>query len=309
VDIHGFASEEGDPVYNQALSCARANRVAGLLRTKPLVLTLYQHGATPGERTTRRSVAIEWPRPAPAPAARCITAGDFLGPLAYLAADTAECLCGPIKFLDIFEDLLAKIPGPTRVLSLDSVQTAITGADLLCNAMDFVQLAWQLGQDAEGCWSPGNYGLGDLARLTALAGTIVVDTGAYPAGAKLGKVLSGWLKTMVEEKAAELVVSGGISGQPYAVGAGLFLGFIVAPAIETVAKNVVEFGFDASTYIAQNYLLAGSPFPLGTCRACARLGHRVKATIDESLCDRWNKAIPEAIRFPSMDSPSPQKEG
>lgn len=311
VSIHGFASEEGDPTFNQALSCARSNTAADLLRTRPLSITLYQHGATPGERTSRRSVVIEWPRPMPAqapvsaPGKPCIKASDFLGPLAYLTADIAECLCGPVKFLDMFEDALAWIPGPVgAVFSADSVQTVISGADFLCNVLDFVQLAWQLGQGPDECWSQWNYSVGDATRLGALFGAMVIDAGAYPAGEKIGALMSDWLQTMIEELAAELVVSGTVAGQPEAVGAGLFLGFVVAPWVDALAQNVVEFGFDAGSYVLQNYLLAGTPFPLGTCRACARLGRNVKASVDESLCDRWNEAIPEGIRFPSLDKPS-----
>lgn len=306
VNVHGFASEEGDPIFNQALSCARANTAADVLHAHPLSITLYQHGAVPGERAARRSVVVEWPRATPAPATRCTTFKDFLGPLAdpaYLTADIAECLCGPIKFLDMFEDVLAWMPGPVgSTFSADSVQTAISAADFLCNALDFVQLAWQLGQGADDCWSPSNYSAADIARLVALAGAMAIDAGAYPAGEKLGELVSGWLQTIIEETAAELVVSGAVTAQPEVVGAGLFLGFIVAPMVDRLAKSIVEFGFDAGSFILQNYLLSGTPFPLGTCRACARLGHRVRASVDESLCEKWNQAIPEAIRFPSMES-------
>jgi hypothetical protein len=48
--IHGFASREGDPAFNEDLSCHRANRVADLVRARrpdcPIVGT-FKHGASP----------------------------------------------------------------------------------------------------------------------------------------------------------------------------------------------------------------------------------------------------------------------
>jgi hypothetical protein len=50
LNIHGFASLEGDPDFNLALSCHRANKIAKLVRTKRpdcTVADTFMHGATP----------------------------------------------------------------------------------------------------------------------------------------------------------------------------------------------------------------------------------------------------------------------
>lgn len=74
VDIHGFASIEGLPSYNDDLSCARAIKVQSIVdsvltpRGISVKYKLYQHGATAGNRAERRSAAIDWLPAGPAPA-------------------------------------------------------------------------------------------------------------------------------------------------------------------------------------------------------------------------------------------------
>lgn len=60
VEIDGFASEEGDPVFNENLSCARALAAESILNQEAVSATmgLFKHGATPGFRDDRRSVVI-----------------------------------------------------------------------------------------------------------------------------------------------------------------------------------------------------------------------------------------------------------
>jgi outer membrane protein OmpA-like peptidoglycan-associated protein len=60
VDIHGFASEEGNAAFNDDLSCARAHAAEGILHQEGVTspMTLYNHGATPGVREDRRSVVL-----------------------------------------------------------------------------------------------------------------------------------------------------------------------------------------------------------------------------------------------------------
>lgn len=61
VDIHGFASEEGDPTFNQNLACARALAAQRIVKAaNPRVTThLFAHGATAGDRDDRRSVVVD----------------------------------------------------------------------------------------------------------------------------------------------------------------------------------------------------------------------------------------------------------
>ena len=70
IKIHGFASEEGDPAFNDNLSCARAQAVSLFLTSRGISaakVQLFSHGATPGDRVSRRSVVVEWPPSKPKP--------------------------------------------------------------------------------------------------------------------------------------------------------------------------------------------------------------------------------------------------
>jgi len=73
VELHGFASIEGDPGYNLNLSCARALEakrvVEAVLRRRGVTATIrvFTHGATPGNREVQRSVVMTVQTPAPEP--------------------------------------------------------------------------------------------------------------------------------------------------------------------------------------------------------------------------------------------------
>ncbi|MGO1500977.1 MAG: eCIS core domain-containing protein [Marinobacter sp.] len=59
VEIHGFASEEGDIEFNDNLSCARAKVAATKFSSAfSTEIALFNHGATPGPHEDRRSVVI-----------------------------------------------------------------------------------------------------------------------------------------------------------------------------------------------------------------------------------------------------------
>ncbi|MDE2154828.1 MAG: DUF4157 domain-containing protein [Xanthomonadaceae bacterium] len=60
VDIHGFASEEGDARFNEDLSCARAIAARRIVqRESPLTqVALFKHGATAGVHDYRRAVVL-----------------------------------------------------------------------------------------------------------------------------------------------------------------------------------------------------------------------------------------------------------
>jgi Domain of unknown function (DUF4157) len=73
--IHGFASIEGDPKFNESLSCARAIKGQSVVNDvlvaagKHVSFELFAHGATAGDRDDRRSITIDWlpagPEPTP----------------------------------------------------------------------------------------------------------------------------------------------------------------------------------------------------------------------------------------------------
>ena len=60
LDVGGFASEEGDRSFNEELSCARAKAAERVLVTEGVAgsISLFSHGATPGDRESRRSTVI-----------------------------------------------------------------------------------------------------------------------------------------------------------------------------------------------------------------------------------------------------------
>ncbi|MCM3904081.1 MAG: DUF4157 domain-containing protein [Pyrinomonadaceae bacterium] len=62
VNVHGFASTDGDATYNHHLSCARALRAVGVLNAHgigPSQIDTFEHGGTPGPAAQRRSVVLE----------------------------------------------------------------------------------------------------------------------------------------------------------------------------------------------------------------------------------------------------------
>jgi hypothetical protein len=64
VEIHGLASIEGNPVFNQHLSCARALKAKTVIeevlaqRGISATIRVFSHGATPGDATQQRSVVV-----------------------------------------------------------------------------------------------------------------------------------------------------------------------------------------------------------------------------------------------------------
>jgi outer membrane protein OmpA-like peptidoglycan-associated protein len=64
VEIHGLASNDGDPDYNLSLSCARALRAKAIIeevlasRGITATLRVFHHGGIPGDATLLRSVVL-----------------------------------------------------------------------------------------------------------------------------------------------------------------------------------------------------------------------------------------------------------
>jgi outer membrane protein OmpA-like peptidoglycan-associated protein len=71
LDVHGYASSEGNPEYNANLSCARAAKAGSVLEgVGAVVAGLFSHGPVPGDRDLMRSVVIRAsapPKPPPEP--------------------------------------------------------------------------------------------------------------------------------------------------------------------------------------------------------------------------------------------------
>ncbi len=76
VELHGYASAEGDPAYNTLLSCDRTNemkRRLGTAPSPPAVTGLFQHGATAGPVSIRRAVWVVPTTPVVPTVAACAT--------------------------------------------------------------------------------------------------------------------------------------------------------------------------------------------------------------------------------------------
>ncbi|MEA3276258.1 MAG: DUF4157 domain-containing protein [Pseudomonadota bacterium] len=68
--IHGYSSADGDPTFNENLSCARAVKAETVLTGAGIAagrITKLRHGPTPGPTADRRSVVIEAVSPSPGP--------------------------------------------------------------------------------------------------------------------------------------------------------------------------------------------------------------------------------------------------
>jgi outer membrane protein OmpA-like peptidoglycan-associated protein len=69
IEIHGYASVDGDAAFNKSLSCARAIKARDVLTSAGIAagrISIIDHGATPGPAADRRSVVIH-ATAAPAP--------------------------------------------------------------------------------------------------------------------------------------------------------------------------------------------------------------------------------------------------
>lgn len=94
VNVHGFASTDGDATFNDNLSCARANRVAAELGThgiQPGQINILKHGATAGPAATRRSVVLELAAGVSRPVVPQLTGTVSVGPTAGV--------CGAMNFV------------------------------------------------------------------------------------------------------------------------------------------------------------------------------------------------------------------
>jgi outer membrane protein OmpA-like peptidoglycan-associated protein len=122
LNIHGFASEEGPVEFNLALSCHRANVIAGMLQAARPDCTIsanYKHGAHGGPplRDFWRSVIVEEVKPQPEP--------PKPGPVTHV--------CGP-DVTDWFLDQVARAKKDPAVLE---IKANLEGAQRVAAANGF----------------------------------------------------------------------------------------------------------------------------------------------------------------------------
>jgi hypothetical protein len=336
VNVHGFASADGDPVFNRHLSCQRALVAADLLRSAGVTVDrLYAHGATPGPVADRRSVVVDpvtgpapepVPEPEPAPgqepgpgATGACSWTEFIGPVLgeppNFLTDFAECFCLGAKLTDMVEDLIALLPVIGQVAGQKQVQRVITVTDCACNLWDWLQLLYAVGTSPGPCFALSNITGGEAMRLASLGGLILADLGSEEIAAVFSVPISAWLGLLIDA----LLVSGG-AGAGAAAGtpagppgqaAGGFTAAAVSKAVAEAIKGimnaaiklVVELLVDVGTQMLQSRITHGTPFPLDACQACLRRLPALAGLGDQSWwCDALNERIPEAggiIREPA----------
>lgn len=322
VNVHGFASADGDAVFNRHLSCQRALVAADLLRSAGVTVDkLFAHGGTPGPVADRRSVVIDpvtGPAPAPEPVIEpepiaepepapdakpaCTGWADFLGPALgeppSLFTDFAECCCLGVKVLDVADDIIAwLVPVVGPVIANDAVQQLITFSDLGCTLWDLLQLIYAVGTSPGPCFEWTAITLGEWGRIGAMVVAILADAGSeYISGP-----LAQWLGGLFDASLVAGGTAGGVTaGSPGALPGSVFGGatgagisFVAAIAIKEIMERAVELLIDISTQMLQSRITHGTPFPLDGCQACFRLPSYLGLGDYSGICDAFNERIPE----------------
>ena len=331
VDVHGFASEEGDPDFNFSLSCLRAYTVAMRLSNEYGVHLnqAYEHGPTPGERSQRRSVCIRplgphTPVPEPEPEPIRVPADEpepaqgndgcewfscstpynmFPSPLNDIIPNAIDCFCEGVKFLDIMEDFLALIPPLAPMFGNPLVQGVISVTDLICGLWDLLELVFYAGCSPGPCWDPSHIDLIEAGRIAAFSVSLPVDFFS-------NSIFGGIVTRLVEllTTIIEAVITGGGFASSGPVGAFIALlgSETLKQAIAAAVRLLVEFMVDFTTYLTQNQITHGTPFPLDSCRACAGLATQVGISDYSSYCDTIAALVtPDFLQWESFDPQNP----
>jgi hypothetical protein len=331
VNVHGFASADGDATFNRHLSCRRALVAADLLRSAGVTVDrLFAHGATPGPAADRRSVVVDpvsgpapapepvpepepAPEPAPAPEtpAACTGWVDFLGPALgkppSLGTDFAECLCLGVKVLDVADDLVAAlVPVVGTVVANDLVQLLISLADFGCALWDLAQLIYAVGTSPGPCFEWSAITGWEWARIGALVGVILADVGSE----LISSTLSDWLGQLLDASVVAAGTTGGtaagseaaLPGMLFGGATGAGLSMVASVAIKEIMERAVELLVDISTQMLESRITHGTPFPLDGCQACFRMPSYLGMGDYSWMCGAVNQLIPEAggiIREPA----------
>jgi outer membrane protein OmpA-like peptidoglycan-associated protein len=302
IDVHGFASEEGDPRFNDHLSCLRARTVANQLMALhgATINRTYQHGPVPGEREPRRSACVEIatpapgptpvpvpgpvPAPAPGPApAPCNTlhnwAASALNVDENVFTELLECQCELMKIGDILNSVIGKLP--------KTAARIIEAGDCLCGAWDWLQLFWEAGSKHAPCWDPRTIDKATWARLIGFGGLLFVDCFVDVGDNLVNKVVT-WVETKAAEGSAAKL-------DPVAFLLSIGLAELVKWAVESWGEAAV----DLASYLSQNMLTHGTAFPIDGCRSCFRLPFYFGGPDLSWLCDSINAALPDMITQPA----------
>lgn len=317
VHVHGFASIDGDEGFNQDLSCLRASRAAQILIGMGIsVPLLLAHGATPGPAEPRRSVVLDprsepepepepeptptpTPEPTPEPSG-CGTIEDFIASFLNvnpnMVADIFECICETAKLIDILESAVQFV---VDVALIERIASVLNWVDCFCSFWDWMQLIYESGIGESGCWEFDAVSRSEWARIAAFFGVSLVDCFGQDIG---NSIMDGLADLVFEMMIAEGAAAGSPGGPPGAAG-GAALGALIGLGIRILmvrkAAEIADLLIDITTYMAQNQLTHGTPFPLDGCRSCMRLPVYFGGQDHSGTCDEWNESfVPEGIRVP-----------
>ncbi len=317
VHVHGFASMDGDEDFNQDLSCLRASRVAQILIGMGVpVPLLLAHGATPGPAEPRRSAVLDprsepepepEPEPTPTPTPEptpeptgCGTIEDFIASFLNvnpnMVADIFECICETAKLIDILESAVQFV---VDVALIERIASVLNWVDCFCSFWDWMQLIYESGIGDSGCWEFDAVSSSEWGRIAAFFGVSLVDCFGQDIGTGIMDTIADLVFEMM---VAEGAAAGSPGGPPGAAG-GAALGALIGVGIRILmvrkAAEIADLLIDITTYMAQNQLTHGTPFPLDGCRSCMRLPVYFGGADHSGSCDEWNESfVPEAIRVP-----------
>jgi hypothetical protein len=180
VSIHGFASEEGPPEFNERLSCQRARTTRDLLSSLGITtgVTVFAHGAVAGYRPEHRSVVVHVEQPE----RRAITRGeqDLLDRLARLGRVAHSEGSGGPDFALAVDDFRSALT--IRMESLNAGDPLPDDVQVIMKAL----LLWS--NDPGNQWGEGTWDSTDLA-MTA-PDYALVPASQYKCNAYVAEVLN-----------------------------------------------------------------------------------------------------------------------
>lgn len=245
---------------------------------------IYKHGTTPGPRTDRRSIVIQFvtrptvptttPTPTPRPEGEvsgCFILGhdisicgsnrQIMEQLFGLEENSLthflNCFCGIAGVVDLFD------ASPFLFVASPWIE----GIDCLCNVWTTIQNFVQRGIEGD-CWAPCNYSFRDVGDVAALAALTYVDCASLPLGTALATTIGGLI--------------GGGGGTAVEPVGGTLVGGAVGVAL---GAAVGDFIIDVAAMALQNMITQGTPWPMGQCCSCVELARAVGVDVDpQEVC-------------------------
>jgi hypothetical protein len=179
VSIHGFASEEGPPEFNQSLSCLRARKAQEVLSSMGIIagVTVFAHGAVVGYRPDHRSVVVHVQHPQ----RREITRGEqsLLDRLARLGRVARSEGSGGADFAQAVDDFRSELA--SRITSLTAGDPLPDDVQLIMKAL----LLWS--KDPGNQWGEGSWDSTDL--VMSAPDYALVPASQYKCNAFVAEVL------------------------------------------------------------------------------------------------------------------------